>query len=335
MPLSVGDTFSPYCFRSSACLLAHTAAYNRARILHRDVSAGNILITDKGGGILIDWDLSKKVKESLEPKPRLHSRTGTWQFISVARLLDPCSAPHQVSDDLESFFWVLLYQIVRYRDTLKLGRKESVADVFDQYESKKVGLSRGGKGKLAVLGGTEMSTPFILSLVDTPCSSIIEELRILFRDFYQFITYDALAPRIAKHYAERRERDPLVCAARDKLRFSDDFLAIINEHLESEWGVDDDGSLDLSEPLLDASASRNRRKRAARDSFDGEQNFHVRRKGLKPPKSQERSRNELSSQTSSNHDRLFSVASPIHSSSGGAHPSGSLEPSHDGSSMKR
>jgi serine/threonine protein kinase len=75
MPLSVGDTFSPNCFRSSACPLAHTAAYNRARILHRDVSAGNILITGKGGGILIDWDLSKKVKESPEPKPRLHSRT--------------------------------------------------------------------------------------------------------------------------------------------------------------------------------------------------------------------------------------------------------------------
>ncbi|KAI0294370.1 hypothetical protein BC826DRAFT_865491, partial [Russula brevipes] len=91
----------------------HTAAYNKTRILHRDVSAGNILITDKGSGILIDWDLSKKVKEYTEPKPRLHSRTGTWQFISVARLLDPWSSPHQVSDDLESFFWVLLYQIVR------------------------------------------------------------------------------------------------------------------------------------------------------------------------------------------------------------------------------
>jgi RIO-like serine/threonine protein kinase len=55
--------------------VAHTAAYNKARILHRDVSAGNILITDQGGGILIDWDLSKKVKEYADPKPRQHSRT--------------------------------------------------------------------------------------------------------------------------------------------------------------------------------------------------------------------------------------------------------------------
>jgi thiamine kinase-like enzyme len=55
--------------------VAHTAAYNKARILHRDVSAGNILITDEGGGILIDWELSKKVKEYADPKPRQHSRT--------------------------------------------------------------------------------------------------------------------------------------------------------------------------------------------------------------------------------------------------------------------
>ena len=116
------------------------------------MGAGNILITDKGGGILIDWDLSKKVKEYVDPKPRQHSRTvrcrsdffmeklilaqGTWQFISVARLLDPWSTPHQISDDLESFFWVLLYQVVRGRDETKAYRRD-MAYVFDQYESVK------------------------------------------------------------------------------------------------------------------------------------------------------------------------------------------------------
>jgi len=44
---------------------------------------------------------------------------GTWQFISVARLLDPWLTPHQISDDLESFFWVLIYQVVRGRDETK------------------------------------------------------------------------------------------------------------------------------------------------------------------------------------------------------------------------
>ena len=56
-------------------LTAHTLAYEKARILHRDVSAGNILITDNGSGILIDWDLSKKVMPGADAKPRRHSRT--------------------------------------------------------------------------------------------------------------------------------------------------------------------------------------------------------------------------------------------------------------------
>ncbi|KAH9174761.1 hypothetical protein EDB89DRAFT_469592 [Lactarius sanguifluus] len=37
-------------------------------------------------GILIDWDLSKKVVKDRSGTQRQHSRTGTWQFISIARL---------------------------------------------------------------------------------------------------------------------------------------------------------------------------------------------------------------------------------------------------------
>ena len=44
-------------------------------ILHRDVSAGNILITEEGSGILIDWDLSKKIIPDADAKPRRYSRT--------------------------------------------------------------------------------------------------------------------------------------------------------------------------------------------------------------------------------------------------------------------
>ncbi len=50
-------------------------AYDKANILHRDVSAGNILITEEGSGILIDWDLSKKVVKDENAKQRQHSRT--------------------------------------------------------------------------------------------------------------------------------------------------------------------------------------------------------------------------------------------------------------------
>ena len=36
---------------------AHDGAYFDARILHRDISEGNIIITTEGEGLLIDWDL--------------------------------------------------------------------------------------------------------------------------------------------------------------------------------------------------------------------------------------------------------------------------------------
>jgi serine/threonine protein kinase len=44
---------------------AHSATYNHARILHHDISAGNIMINKDSSGLLIDWDLSKKVLDEL------------------------------------------------------------------------------------------------------------------------------------------------------------------------------------------------------------------------------------------------------------------------------
>jgi hypothetical protein len=262
---------------------------------------------------------------------------GTWQFISVARLLDPRSTPHQISDDLESFFWVLLYQIVRGRDRKKACRRE-MEDVFDQYESVKHNRSRGGKGKLNVFGGTAFQTQVIMTLtLGTPCDALIDDLRALFNDFYLFVSYQTgLALEVVEMFAKKREEDPRVQEARKKLKSSDAFLAILERHLDSGWDVDDDGSLDPSDPLRDHSASRNRRKRPASDSDDGS-NFHKHRRDRMPPKSiEKRSRNALSSQTHSSHgsDRLFSVPSRMEISSGSA-PTDSPRPSDEGSSAKQ
>ncbi|EEB93890.1 hypothetical protein MPER_07396, partial [Moniliophthora perniciosa FA553] len=53
---------------------AHQVAYDEARILHRDISPGNVLISEDGkSGFLIDWDFSKPV---VDPEtPRQHVRT--------------------------------------------------------------------------------------------------------------------------------------------------------------------------------------------------------------------------------------------------------------------
>ncbi|KAG7097890.1 hypothetical protein E1B28_005203 [Marasmius oreades] len=91
---------------------AHKGAYEDARIMHRDVSVGNILILDNGKGVLIDWDLSK----SLDKKgtPRQNQRTGTWQFMSAKLLADPSAPIHELADDLESFYHVLVWVVLKF-----------------------------------------------------------------------------------------------------------------------------------------------------------------------------------------------------------------------------
>ena len=48
--------------------LAHSAAYEVAKILHRDVSGGNILIDKDGNGMLIDWDMCKRTDSKKKPR---------------------------------------------------------------------------------------------------------------------------------------------------------------------------------------------------------------------------------------------------------------------------
>jgi hypothetical protein len=44
--------------RTNLASTAHQHAYFDAYVLHRDISAGNISITDEGKGLLFDWNLS-------------------------------------------------------------------------------------------------------------------------------------------------------------------------------------------------------------------------------------------------------------------------------------
>ncbi|KAF8554515.1 hypothetical protein OG21DRAFT_1394048, partial [Imleria badia] len=91
-------------------LQAHSHAFTSAKILHRDISAGNIILTDDGSGLLIDWELAKLMNEAGSRRP---DRTGTWQFMS-ANLLQHPGKMHTLTDDLESFLHVLGWMMLRY-----------------------------------------------------------------------------------------------------------------------------------------------------------------------------------------------------------------------------
>ncbi|KAI0641671.1 hypothetical protein C8Q79DRAFT_285646 [Trametes meyenii] len=133
------------------CVIAHRDAMTDAKIMHRDISGGNILIFPKAlshsasgqmiikwTGLLADWELSKPVHDKrAPPRARQPERTGTWQFMSVGVLSEPTKVIETI-DELESFFHVTLYYAVRYLRSNCRDVGAFIEDYFDSY-----GLSDG------------------------------------------------------------------------------------------------------------------------------------------------------------------------------------------------
>ncbi|KAI0263436.1 hypothetical protein BC834DRAFT_938764 [Gloeopeniophorella convolvens] len=297
-PLSHFKSTRELCTVMRDAIVAHSDAYSKARVLHRDVSAGNILIDGDGHGILIDWDLSKKLPGPGEDaKQRRASRAGTWQFISIALLIEPTKT-HVLSDDLESFFWVLLYQICRHR-TMSERIRIAMGAVFDQHsEPGKDGLAIGGYGKLGCLKGLLLTSQDTQDLVPAPCQQILSDLRLHFNDLYYFTTYTLPDPSrkmpmqivreppdYMKTHRANKVHLELLEEASERLQSSDWMLEMFDGVLASEWEGPDEGSLSLAEFLPDPRASRLRKKRAANqvevdsDEDDEEQN----NRGKYPP----------------------------------------------------
>jgi serine/threonine protein kinase len=87
---------------------AHRSLYLEGKILHRDISENNIIITDPKKadgftGTLIDADLAKEVGGG---RTGARHQTGTMQFMAIQVLRQ---IAHTYRHDLESFFYVLLW----------------------------------------------------------------------------------------------------------------------------------------------------------------------------------------------------------------------------------
>ncbi|RPD57730.1 hypothetical protein L227DRAFT_577714 [Lentinus tigrinus ALCF2SS1-6] len=119
------------CFRNAeelvfliaSCIKAHGRAYEKG-VIHRDVSAGNVLIcikeeivdgrlVQKHTGMLTDWELSKRTNANAPGTAHQPGRIGTWEFMSVYILNNKDMAP-QLPDELEAFVHVLLYYAIRF-----------------------------------------------------------------------------------------------------------------------------------------------------------------------------------------------------------------------------
>ncbi|KAI0318542.1 hypothetical protein OF83DRAFT_1056668, partial [Amylostereum chailletii] len=111
-PLNTFKNTRELCTSVRDAIEAHARAYKKLKILHGDISSGNILITDDGQGLLIDWELAFEVSVGRRGSP-----IGTWQFVSSRLMDDPETTQRLLSDDLESFLHVLTYLIVHHRPT--------------------------------------------------------------------------------------------------------------------------------------------------------------------------------------------------------------------------
>ncbi|KAI0787344.1 hypothetical protein C8Q74DRAFT_1348287 [Fomes fomentarius] len=181
---------------------AHSEAFTLCGIMHRDVSAGNILILPRvvelSGrrhimrcGILTDWELSKKVGITQDMQPH---RTGTWPFMACRCISDPYAIVG-VPDEIESFLYVYLYHAFRFLPTsFPWPISSFVVDFFDGYlnacpPSKSESISQG---RLVFHPKKE---PVILQYMDAdgrtrthPCNALIEEIFIHLKARYDMLS---------------------------------------------------------------------------------------------------------------------------------------------------
>ncbi|VCU41198.1 Bgt-50753 [Blumeria graminis f. sp. tritici] len=104
-------------------ILAHQSLFKEARILHRDVSINNIILTDPAVnngryGLLIDLDLAISLNDVNSDRDS-QIMTGTMEYIALgileANIFETGKGyKHTYRHDLESFFYVLVSACIRF-----------------------------------------------------------------------------------------------------------------------------------------------------------------------------------------------------------------------------
>ncbi|KAF9802194.1 hypothetical protein IEO21_09950 [Rhodonia placenta] len=184
-------------------LVAHRQACEKAKVMHRDISAANtLMIPDPRSpipgitkrGILIDWDLCKFYAQ-LEDGAKQSNRSGTWQFMSALLLLRPGLKQHTVADDLESFMHVLNWICLRYHKTIHDEDLQGhVSNIFD---SPRKGYPENRNGGHTKLRGILKGEPSAQLFAPSPLNDLLCDLARLCQDQYNatdLTPYEGLIP---------------------------------------------------------------------------------------------------------------------------------------------
>nr|VWO95672.1 Uncharacterized protein [Ganoderma boninense] len=181
----------------------HAATNPKTRLLHRDISGGNILIyprvkhnvddvnTMTWCGILSDWELAKPVDDDNPPSQATQAdQMGTYQFMSVDLLSRPWK-PMKIADELESFFHVLVYYSIRHLRSNCAHPSSYIDNYFNNY-SGPGRLHTCGWKSLAIEVDDWLSTrfPHRPLLFRSPMDDILGELLKCFHAHYKVMKDD-------------------------------------------------------------------------------------------------------------------------------------------------
>ncbi|KAA1470066.1 hypothetical protein DENSPDRAFT_870709 [Dentipellis sp. KUC8613] len=206
---------------------AHRDAWEKAGILHRNVSASNILIDVRTGhGFLNDWTMCQ-YKSEMSKDANPYGRYGTWGYMSAALLRFPLK-PNQLFDDLESFVHVATIMGLRFHmhdrsakarrkdgqvviDGARAGMNQSLANYLrTTYTSSariEGGFYVGGTRKwLALIEGTP---EVVFDQPQHPLPKFIKDLYETFQPFYQSIDKEEY---MIKYYPKTTKNEDDVAA---------------------------------------------------------------------------------------------------------------------------
>ncbi|KAJ3510496.1 hypothetical protein NLJ89_g4634 [Agrocybe chaxingu] len=190
-------------------MVAHFEAATKARILHRDISAGNIIMVE-GGGILIDWEFSKHLDEE--------GARGTRQFISIRLLLED-QIFHKIGDDLESFLYVLVWIAAKYApNDMDIKFRTSLLRAFD--------LAGGVEKRNHILKGT--SAIYDIKLEQPAFANLLVTLWLEFGARYNSDSYRFLEtrdPEAAREWLNRLESHEWMMATLSEALKNEDWLS--------------------------------------------------------------------------------------------------------------
>ncbi|KAI1181733.1 hypothetical protein F5B17DRAFT_243669 [Nemania serpens] len=125
------------------CIRGHESLYNKAGLLHRDISINNLMVNEGNkeshlSSFLIDLDLAIEV-DRIEASGA-KGITGTRAFMAIGILMGD---DHTFMDDLESFFWVLFWICIHYNDCGQ-GRVVSEFDEWNDAGTEKLASLKKG-----------------------------------------------------------------------------------------------------------------------------------------------------------------------------------------------